>query len=73
MIVTRLEADKPVIVPAALLAALGLKAGDEIAIDLVGDRIIVAPVEDRPDAFLNNFATFTEWASEADCRAFDNL
>lgn len=73
MIVTRLEADTPAVIPVELLAALGLKPGDEIAIEVVGDKIIVAPADDWPDPFLNNFSTFTEWASEADCKAFDNL
>ena len=73
MIVKRLEAGAPAVIPPELLAALGLNPGDEIAIELVGDRIIVAPAEDWPDMFVNNFSTFTEWASEADCKAFDNL
>jgi len=73
MIVTRLEADAPAVIPAEMLAQLGLKPGDEIAIELVGDKIIVVPAEDWPDMFVNNFSTFTEWASEADCKAFDNL
>ncbi len=73
MIVTRLEAGKPMVIPEELLTALGLKPGDDIAIELLGDKIIVTPAEDWPDMFVNNFSTFTEWASEADCKAFDNL
>jgi bifunctional DNA-binding transcriptional regulator/antitoxin component of YhaV-PrlF toxin-antitoxin module len=73
MIVTRLEADTPAVIPTELLAQLGLKAGDEIAIDLVDGKIIVAPADDWPDMFLNNFSTFTEWASKADSKAYDNL
>jgi antitoxin component of MazEF toxin-antitoxin module len=73
MIVKRLEANAPAVIPAELLAQLGLRTGDEIAIDLVGDRIVIAPAEDYPDMFVNNFSTFTEWASEADSKAYDNL
>ncbi len=73
MIVTRLEAGSPAVIPAELLAALGLKPGDEIAIELVGDKIIVAPADEWPDPFVNNFSTFTEWATEADCKAYDDL
>ena len=73
MILKRLEADKTAVVPAEILAALGLEPGDEVAIDVVGDRIVIAPADDYPDMFVNNFSTFTEWASEADCKAFDNL
>ena len=72
MIVTRLDADKPAVIPGELLDALGLKAGDEIAIELVGARIVIAPANEWPDPFVNNFATFTEWASEED-KVFDNL
>ena len=73
MIVKRLDADAPAVIPAELLAQLGLRAGDEIAIDLVGDRIVIASADDYPDMFVNNFSTFTEWASEADSQAYDNL
>lgn len=73
MIVTRLEAGSPAVIPAELLEALGLKPGDEIAIELVGDKIIVAPADEWPDPFVNNFSTFTEWATEADCKAYDDL
>jgi AbrB family looped-hinge helix DNA binding protein len=73
MIIKRLEAGAPAVIPAELLAQLGLKPGDEIAIEVVGDKIVVAPAEDLPDMFVNNFSTFTEWASEADSKAYDNL
>lgn len=72
MIVTRLEAGSPAVIPAELLAALGLKPGDEIAIELVGDKIVVAPADDSADPFVNNFSTFTEWADELDS-VYDNL
>jgi AbrB family looped-hinge helix DNA binding protein len=73
MIVTRLESGEPVVIPAEMLAALGLRPGDEVAIDLVEGKIIIAPTDDSPDAFLNNFSAFTEWATAADCEAYDNL
>lgn len=72
MIVTRLEAGSPAVIPTELLAALGLKPGDEIAIELVGDKIVVAPADDSTDPFVNNFSTFTEWADELDS-VYDNL
>jgi antitoxin component of MazEF toxin-antitoxin module len=73
MIVKRLEANEPTVIPAELLAQLGLRAGDQIALDVVGDKIVVASAADYPDVFVNNFSTFTEWSSEADAEAFDNL
>ncbi len=72
MIVSRLESGRPVIVPQEMISALGLKPGDDVAIDLVDGKIIVAPAEDWPDAFLNNFSAFTEWSSKADSEAYDN-
>ena len=70
MIVKRLEAGSPAVIPAELLAELGLKPGDEIAIEIVGDKIVVAPANDCPDIFVGNFSSFTEWDSEADRKAF---
>ena len=70
MIVKRLEAGSPAVIPAELLAELGLKPGDDIAIDIVGDKIVVAPAKEWPDMFVGNFSTFTEWDSEADREAF---
>lgn len=73
MIVTRLKADAPAVIPPELLAQLGLKPGDEIAIDVVGDRIVVMSLDDRLDGFVGNFSTFWEWDTEADREAFRNL
>ena len=72
MIISRLEADRPTVIPGKLLAAPGLKPGDEAAIDLVGNKIVIASAEDWPDRFLNNFSTGTEWASGED-KVFDDL
>ena len=71
MIIARLQPDRSIMIPPELIAALGLQPGDEIAIDVVGDRIVVAAADEWPDAFVNDFSTFTEWSSKADCEAFD--
>jgi AbrB family looped-hinge helix DNA binding protein len=73
MIVTRLEPGAPAVIPAELLAELGLKPGDEIAIERIGDTIVIAPADDWPDMFVGNFSTFTEWDTEADREAFRDL
>jgi bifunctional DNA-binding transcriptional regulator/antitoxin component of YhaV-PrlF toxin-antitoxin module len=72
MIVTRLESGQPVVIPSEMIAALGLKPGDDVAIELVGGKVIVAPADNWPDAFVNNFSAFTEWSSRADSEAYDN-
>ncbi|SMF66603.1 type II toxin-antitoxin system PrlF family antitoxin [Allosphingosinicella indica] len=70
MILSRLTAKAQVTVPMAVRKALGLGPGDQIAWRIEGGEVIVG----RPDdPFVNNFSTFDEWASEADCKAFDNL
>ena len=70
MILSRLTAKAQVTVPQAVRKALGLGPGEQIAWRIEGGEVIVA----RPDdPFINNFATFDEWATEADCKAFDNL
>ena len=73
MIVIRLEADAPPVVPAELLEKLGLKPGDEIAFEVIGDKIVVASAAGAPDMFIGNFSTFTEWDTEADRKAFRDL
>ncbi len=70
MIVSRLTAKAQVTVPREVRKALGLQPGEQIAWRIEGGEVIVG----RPDdAFVNNFAAFDEWASEADCKAFDDL
>ena len=73
MIQTRITSKAQTTVPRAVRLALGVQAGDELVWAIEGDsvRLVRAPMP--PDPFLNNFSTFTEWASEEDCKAFDNL
>lgn len=72
MIVSRITADTLAAFPAEVVRALGLKPGDEVAFEVGLDGVFMTRA-DEPDVFVNNFSTFTEWASEADCRAYDNL
>jgi antitoxin PrlF len=72
MIRTRLGAKAQTTVPLAVRRALGLREGDELKWELDDTGVRVARCS-SPDPFVNNFATFSEWASEADCEAFDNL
>lgn len=72
MIFARLTAKSQTTVPRSVRAALDLKPGDTLAyhIDSGGVRVTKAQT---PASIEDPFATFTEWASEADCKAFDDL
>lgn len=72
MIVGRLTAKAQTTIPRAVRLALGLKPGDGLAWEVDGDRAVVMRAEGKPDPFVNDFTTFSEWASTADCEAFDN-
>lgn len=71
MLVSRITADTLAAFPAEVVAALGLMPGDEIAFEVGIDGVFMTRA-DAPDMFVNNFSTFTEWATDADS-AFDEL
>lgn len=76
MILGRLTPEALAPVPPEVLAALGLEPGDEVAWQVVGDRVTLMRVtSDDDDALdmVNYFAWFDEWATEADCEAYDKL
>jgi len=72
MIVGKVTAKSQITVPKAVRQALGIRAGDELVWEIEGDHVVLAKAR-AEDGFVNNFAMFTEWASAADCEAFDNL
>jgi antitoxin PrlF len=59
------------VIPKAVREKLGLKPGDILRYRFDGDRVVLeranAGVEDDP------FATFSEWAGEADEKAYRGL
>jgi antitoxin PrlF len=71
MITSRLTSKAQTTIPQAVRAALHIKAGDEVAYTIEGDRVILTKVSAVPPE--NPFATFTEWDSEADRRAYAKL
>ncbi|MGF1550692.1 MAG: type II toxin-antitoxin system PrlF family antitoxin [Sphingomonadaceae bacterium] len=71
MIQSRITSKAQTTIPQAVRKALGLAVGDELIWEIEGDRVVVSRVEEASDPFVNNFSTFTEWASKADCEAFD--
>ena len=73
MIHSRITAKAQTTVPLPVRRALGLGPGDDLVWDIEGERVVLMRATETADPFVNNFATFSEWASEADCKAFDNL
>lgn len=71
MITSKLTSKAQTTVPQPIRAALRLKAGDLIAYAIVGDKVVLtrAPTEATDDPF----ATFNEWNSDADRRAYADL
>ncbi|HUC09845.1 MAG TPA: AbrB/MazE/SpoVT family DNA-binding domain-containing protein [Stellaceae bacterium] len=58
-------------IPAPVRTALHLRAGDELLYSIEGDRVILTKA-DRA-AVDDPFATFDEWASDADRQAYADL
>ena len=71
MILGRITAKAQTTIPRAVRIALGLKPGDDVAWEIEGDHVIVTRAKPAGDPFIGNFDNFDEWASEADCEAFD--
>jgi len=58
-------------IPAPVRTALHLQAGDQLLYSIEGDRVILTKA-DRA-AVDDPFATFDEWASDADRQAYADL
>ena len=71
MIVGRVTSKAQITIPRAVRLALGLTPGDDVVWEIEGDRAVMTRAKTAADPFIGNFDTFTEWASEADCQAFD--
>ena len=68
MITSKLTSKAQPTIPAPVRTALRLKAGDELVYSVEGDRVILTKGDrGRGD---DPFATFDEWSSEADQRAY---
>ena len=68
MITSRITSKAQTTIPQPVRTALGLKTGDELVYEIQDGRVIITkptkpPVDDP-------FATFTEWDSEADRKAY---
>jgi antitoxin PrlF len=58
-------------IPAPVRTALHLREGDEILYSIDGDRVILTKA--ARGAIDDPFATFDEWASDADRQAYADL
>ncbi|MEW6547952.1 MAG: type II toxin-antitoxin system PrlF family antitoxin [Spirochaetota bacterium] len=71
MIKSKLTSKAQTTIPHAIRTALHLREGDEIVYIIEGERVILAKAVS--DAKEDPFATFDEWASEADRTAYAGL
>ena len=71
MITSKLTSKAQTTIPAPVRNALRLSTGDELAYAIDGDRVILTKA-DRT-SLDDPFATFEEWASEADCTGYAGL
>lgn len=69
MIISRISSKAQTTIPRAVRAALGLREGDQLAYEIDGDRVVLS----RAGAADDPFATFAEWNSDADARAYAGL
>lgn len=72
MILGRITAKAQTTIPRAVRLALGLAPGDDVVWEIDGDQVFMTRSRAAADPFVGNFNTFTEWASDADCKAFDH-
>lgn len=56
----------------AVRLALGIGLGDVEVWEVEGQRVSLTTAKPASEPIVSNFASFTEWVSEADCKAFDN-
>jgi antitoxin PrlF len=71
MIKSKLTAKAQTTIPRPVREALRLRAGDEIAYHIEGDRVILTKSVSSPPE--DPFAAFNEWETEADHDAYADL
>jgi len=71
MITSKLSSKAQTTIPLPVRNALRLTEGDELAYAIEGDRVVLTKADRR--AAEDPFATFSEWSSEADSRAYAGL
>jgi looped-hinge helix DNA binding domain, AbrB family len=71
MITSKLTTKAQTTIPQPVRVALHLKEGDELAYVIEDGRVILTKAQ--PEQVDDPFATFSEWDSEADRRAYAKL
>jgi antitoxin PrlF len=71
MITSKLTSKAQTTIPQAVRAALKVRPGDEVAYSIEGSRVILTKVAAGPVE--DPFATFDEWNSDNDRRAYATL
>jgi antitoxin PrlF len=69
-IYSKLTTKAQTVIPREVRRKLGIKPGDRIRYRMTGKAVTIEKAESESD---DPFATFTEWSSEADDRAFKSL
>lgn len=70
-ITSRLSSRSQTVIPKPIRERLGIGPGDLIAFEEREGEVVIRPVRTAPRD--DPFATFTEWASEADEEAYADL
>lgn len=71
MIISKITSKAQTTIPLAVRKALRLKEGDSLLYVIEGDLVTLRRVNEMADD--DPFATFSEWASDADCAAYADL
>lgn len=71
MITSKITSKAQTTIPQSVRAALRVQAGDDIAYTIDGDRVILTKASGMSTD--DPFATFCEWASKNDRRAYAKL
>jgi antitoxin PrlF len=67
---SKLTTKAQTVIPREVRQKLGIKPGDRLRYRMTGKAVMLEKAESESD---DPFATFTEWGSEADERAFKSL
>jgi len=70
-IISTLTSKSQTVIPKAIRAKMGLKPGDRIRYRLSGNKVEIEKLADTES--FDPFFSFTEWASDADEKAFGHL
>jgi antitoxin PrlF len=71
MITSKITSKAQTTIPQPVRSALRVSEGDELAYRIEGDHVILTKAKQEP--IDDPFATFHEWSSEADRRAYGDL